>query len=175
VILAVILCCGLAFCHQYCAVGLAEHRDACCDAVLLQSDTVTAAKLKCAAGLAALASRKYKQAAKSFVNVSPDLASSYSEVRTRHLALVEWYATMCVCRLQQPIGRLFAPWLIDALGGLAAWVGAYVLRVLCIGVACGLTGQSSGLARRAFAMRKGVRLHGSVRPCMLDLVVVSKA
>ena len=51
------------------------------NAPVFQADTVTAAKLKCAAGLAALATRKYKQAAKSFVNVSPDLASSYSEVR----------------------------------------------------------------------------------------------
>lgn len=42
---------------------------------------VTGAKLRAAAGLAHLDGRRYKQAARAFVDVSPELGSSYSDVR----------------------------------------------------------------------------------------------
>jgi hypothetical protein len=43
---------------------------------------VTAAKLKAAAGLAYLDNRRYKLAARAFVEVSPELSTSYSDVST---------------------------------------------------------------------------------------------
>jgi COP9 signalosome complex subunit 1 len=46
----------------------------------LQADAVTAAKLKAAAGLAYLDNRRYKLAARAFVEVSPELGTSYSDV-----------------------------------------------------------------------------------------------
>eukprot|EP00775_Hariotina_reticulata_P007615 gene7612-7817_t len=45
-----------------------------------KADAVTAAKLKAAAGLAYLDNRRYKMAARAFVEVSPDLSTSYSDV-----------------------------------------------------------------------------------------------
>jgi hypothetical protein len=48
--------------------------------VIVQADAVTAAKLKAAAGLAYLDNRRYKMAARAFVEVSPDLTTSYSDV-----------------------------------------------------------------------------------------------
>jgi len=43
-------------------------------------DPLATAKLRCASGLTALASKKYKQAARKLVEISPDLGSQYSEV-----------------------------------------------------------------------------------------------
>jgi COP9 signalosome complex subunit 1 len=48
-----------------------------------------AAKLKAAAGLAHLDGRRYKQAARAFVDVSPELGTNYSDVRV--------YACACAC------------------------------------------------------------------------------
>jgi hypothetical protein len=47
---------------------------------VFQADAVTAAKLKAAAGLAYLDNRRYKLAARAFVEVSPELSTSYSDV-----------------------------------------------------------------------------------------------
>ncbi|GAB2271656.1 COP9/signalosome complex subunit Csn1 [Dionaea muscipula] len=43
-------------------------------------EPVTAAKLRCAAGLAHLESKKYKLAARKFLDVGPELGNNYSEV-----------------------------------------------------------------------------------------------
>lgn len=43
-------------------------------------DSLTTAKLKVIAGLGQLESRKYKPAARKFIEVSPELANHYSEV-----------------------------------------------------------------------------------------------
>ncbi|GAB2217307.1 hypothetical protein Droror1_Dr00000479 [Drosera rotundifolia] len=43
-------------------------------------EPVTAAKLKCAAGLANLETKKYKLAARKFLDVGPELGNNYSEV-----------------------------------------------------------------------------------------------
>ncbi|KAK8711246.1 hypothetical protein V6N13_146534 [Hibiscus sabdariffa] len=43
-------------------------------------DPITSAKLRCAAGLAHLESKKYKLAARKFLEVGPELGNSYSEV-----------------------------------------------------------------------------------------------
>lgn len=48
---------------------------------LAQSDASTSAKLKAASGLALLDQRKYRQAARAFVEVSPELGYTYSEVK----------------------------------------------------------------------------------------------
>jgi len=45
-----------------------------------QSDPSTSAKLKAASGLSLLDQRKYRQAARAFVEVSPELGYTYSEV-----------------------------------------------------------------------------------------------
>lgn len=47
----------------------------------LQTEPVSEAKLKAAAGLAQLDARRYKAAARAFVSVSPELGTNYSEVR----------------------------------------------------------------------------------------------
>lgn len=46
----------------------------------VQSDVVMCAKLRCAAGLAFLDAKKYKLAARAFVDISPELGTSYSDV-----------------------------------------------------------------------------------------------
>jgi COP9 signalosome complex subunit 1 len=46
----------------------------------LASDSLAGAKLKAASGLALLDSRKYKLAARKFVDVAPELAGNYSDV-----------------------------------------------------------------------------------------------
>lgn len=51
-------------------------------AVPLQTDAVSEAKLKAAAGLAQLDGRRYKAAARAFVGVSPELGANYSDVST---------------------------------------------------------------------------------------------
>lgn len=43
-------------------------------------DSLTVAKLNCAAGLAHLESKKYKHAARKFLEVAPELGNNYSEV-----------------------------------------------------------------------------------------------
>lgn len=50
----------------------------CC--VFFQTEPVSEAKLKAAAGLAQLDSRRYKAAAKAFVSVNPELGTNYSDV-----------------------------------------------------------------------------------------------
>lgn len=50
------------------------------EAVLDPLDTITAAKLRCAAGLSNLFSKKYKFAARKFIEASPELGSQYNEV-----------------------------------------------------------------------------------------------
>jgi COP9 signalosome complex subunit 1 len=48
--------------------------------VALQTEPVSEAKLKAAAGMAHLDGRRYKAAARAFVSVSPDLGTNYSDV-----------------------------------------------------------------------------------------------
>ncbi|XP_021904556.1 COP9 signalosome complex subunit 1 [Carica papaya] len=43
-------------------------------------DSITVAKLRCASGLAHLEAKKYKLAARKFLDVAPELGSSYNEV-----------------------------------------------------------------------------------------------
>jgi hypothetical protein len=56
----------------------AHHLTRC--ALRQQDDPCTSAKLKAAAGLSLLDQRKYRQAARAFVEVSPELAYTYNEV-----------------------------------------------------------------------------------------------
>jgi hypothetical protein len=66
----------------------------CCTHTCAQTeDGVTAAKLKAAAGLAHLDGRRYKQAARAFVDVSPELGTTYSDVRR----VLEGCVCVCVC------------------------------------------------------------------------------
>ncbi|WIA41006.1 hypothetical protein OEZ86_004647 [Tetradesmus obliquus] len=58
-----------------------------------KADAVTAAKLKAAAGLAYLDNRRYKLAARAFVEVSPELGTSYSDVISS--ADVALYGGLC--------------------------------------------------------------------------------
>jgi hypothetical protein len=54
----------------------------CCAALcILQTEPVSEAKLKAAAGLAQLDGRRYKAAARAFVSVNPELGTTYSEVK----------------------------------------------------------------------------------------------
>lgn len=69
-----------------------------------QDDAPTSAKLRAAAGLALLDQRKYRQAARAFVEVSPELAYTYSEVRARARAHASgWTGSTCACRAAVPI------------------------------------------------------------------------
>lgn len=59
---------------------LAQPTVCCAPGLSPQADPVSEAKLKAAAGLAALDSRRYKAAARAFVSVNPELGTNYSDV-----------------------------------------------------------------------------------------------
>jgi hypothetical protein len=60
-------------------------QDMCCAVLcVLQTEPVSEAKLKAAAGLAQLDGRRYKAAARAFVSVNPELGTTYSEVSATH-------------------------------------------------------------------------------------------
>ncbi len=61
-----------------------------------QADTVTAAKLRAAAGLAALDGRRYKAAARALVDVSPELGAGYSDVSAAAAAAA---SGSCCCKV----------------------------------------------------------------------------
>lgn len=66
----------------------------------LASDSLAGAKLKAASGLALLDSRKYKLAARKFVDVAPELAGNYSDViAAQDVAMygVSGTAAACLC------------------------------------------------------------------------------
>ena len=56
-------------------------------------DTVVASQLKASAGLAMLESKQYSLAARKFLDVSPEMGSSFNEVIT--LRDVAAYGTLC--------------------------------------------------------------------------------
>lgn len=70
-----------------------------CCAVHLQTEAVSEAKLKAAAGLAQLDGRRYKAAARAFVSVNPELGTTYSEVSAVTQQLVREQHTTGSCIL----------------------------------------------------------------------------
>lgn len=75
------LCCHLNPCYH----PLRQHCDACHHNLShhsnhQQTEPVSEAKLKAANGLAQLDGRRYKQAARAFVSINPELGTNYSDV-----------------------------------------------------------------------------------------------
>lgn len=65
---------------HYACVNCCFGSSSCCCFCCLQAEPVAEAKLKAAAGLASLDSRRYKAAARAFVSVSAELGTNYSDV-----------------------------------------------------------------------------------------------